>query len=126
MIRLTQKGDFSKTLRFLKRAGKGDYIKGLEKYGKAGVKALEEYTPKRTGKTASSWSYSIEKTSEGLVLSWNNSNVYKGISVALLIQNGHGTRSGYYVQGVDYINPALKPIFELFGRHAWEEVAKNA
>lgn len=126
MIKFKTKGDLKKTKQFLSRIGKGDYKKGLDYFGKAGVAALYVATPKATGKTASSWYYSIEENEDGLVISWNNSNVVRGISIALLIQKGHGTASGYYVQGVDYINPALKPIFEALGEELWTEVTKNA
>ena len=126
MIKFEQKGDFKKTEAFFKKIGAGDYKKGLQYYGEAGVSALYEATPKATGKTAASWTYSIEQTNDGLIISWNNSNVVKGQNVAILIQKGHGTASGYYVQGVDYINPALAPIFDLIGKKLWMEVTKDA
>ncbi len=126
MIKFKQKGDFKKTEAFFKKIGEGDYKKGLQYYGEAGVSALYEATPKATGKTAASWTYSIEQTNDGLVISWNNSNVVKGANIAILIQKGHGTSQGYYVQGVDYINPALAPIFDLIGKNLWMEVTKNA
>ena len=126
MIKFRQKGDFRKTDRFLKKLGNGDYLKGFQRFGEAGVKALQEATPKDTGLTASSWSYSIEKTKNGLGISWNNSNINNGVNIAIIIQYGHGTSSGYYVEGVDYINPALKPVFDALAKDAWEEVTRNA
>lgn len=126
MIKFKHKGDFRKTENFFKRIGEGDYFKGLEYYGEAGLSALYEATPKDTGKTAESWTYSIETTKDGLVLSWNNKNVVDGVNIAIIIQNGHATSSGYYVQGIDYINPALKPIFDLIGKKVWMEVTKDA
>lgn len=126
MIKFRQKGDFRKTDRFLKKLGNGDYLKGFQRFGEAGVKALQEATPKDTGLTALSWSYSIEKTKNGLGISWNNSNINDGVNIAIIIQYGHGTSSGYYVEGVDYINPALKPVFDALAKDAWEEVTRNA
>lgn len=126
MIRFKQKGGFKKTIRFLKRAGNGDYLTGLNRFGEEGVRALAEATPVDSGKTALSWSYSINKDKQGLRLTWNNSNVNKGVNVAILIQYGHGMPNGYYVEGIDYINPALKPIFEKIGKRVWEEVTQDA
>ena len=127
MIRFQHKGNFDKTSNFFKAIVKGDYIKILEKYGQAGVDALREATPKRTGKTSESWSYSVKKTRKGVDLVWSNSNkTSNGLSIALLIQFGHGMPSGYYVEGIDYINPALKPIFDALGKDAWEEVSRLA
>lgn len=126
MIKLKQTGDFKNTEKFFHKIGEGDYLKGLEYFGEAGVKALMEATPKATGRTAASWSYSIEKNKDGVVLSWNNSNIQNGVNVAAVIQYGHGMPSGYYVEGIDYINPALKPLFDLIGKRIWEEVTDNA
>lgn len=126
MIKFKNKGGFSNTEKFFKRIGTGDYYKGLEYYGEAGVSALMEATPKDTGKTASSWSYSIDKTDNGVEIVWKNSNINDGVNIAMIIQYGHGTSSGYYVEGVDYINPALKPLFDLMGEKIWEEVKRNA
>lgn len=125
MIRFRHKGDFDKTTKFFNFVLRKDYYSILEKYGQAGVEALREATPKRTGKTSESWSYSIEKSKHGVDLIWSNSNTSRGISIALLIQNGHGMPSGYYVEGIDYINPALRPIFDAMGKDAWEEVTKR-
>ena len=126
LIKFSQKGDFKKTTSFFKRVGNGDIFKGLEVLGEEGVRALSEATPKDTGKTAESWSYSIHKSKDGLSLSWSNSNRNNGASVAILIQYGHAMPNGYYVQGIDYINPALKPIFNRIGKKVWWEVTKNA
>lgn len=126
MIKFTHKGSFKKTEKFFKRIGEGNYLKGLNYFGEAGLSALYDATPKRTGKTAASWTYSIENTKDGLTITWSNSNVVNGMNIAILIQKGHGTASGYYVQGVDYINPALAPIFDLIGKNLWMEVTKNA
>lgn len=126
LIKFKQKGDFKNTEKFFKTIGEGDYLTGLDYFAQAGVKALYEATPKATGKTSQSWSYSIDKTKEGIVISWNNSNIEDGVNVAVIIQMGHAMPSGYYVEGVDYIDPALKPIFDLIGKNVWEEVTGNA
>ena len=126
MIKFKLKGGFKNTEKFFKAIGEGDYLKGLEYYGEAGVTALQEATPKDTGKTAASWSYSIDKTKSGVAIRWNNSNINDGVNIALVIQYGHAMPSGYYVEGVDYINPALKPLFDLMGKKVWEEMKRNA
>lgn len=106
--------------------GEGDFYKGLDSIAQKGVKALEDATPKDTGKTASSWDYVIKKSKVGASLTFRNSNVKDGANVALLIQYGHGTPQGIYIEGMDYINPALKPIFEELGGRVWKEVTGNA
>lgn len=126
MIKFAQKGDFKKTEDFFKKIGQGDYLSGLKDFGEAGVSALSKATPRDTGKTAESWSYEIKKTNKGISLIWNNSNINDGVNIAIIIQYGHGLSSGYYVEGVDYINPALKPLFDLIGKEVWEEVTGNA
>lgn len=126
MIKIKQKGDFKKSEQFFKRVVKREYIKFFNEVGEAGVKALQEATPKRTGKTADSWDYKVLETNQGLSITWTNSNVNDGANVAILIQLGHGTSTGTYVKGVDYINPALKPVFEAFAKKAWWEVTRNA
>ena len=131
MIKFKQTGDFKKTEDFLKKNGTGltknmRIATGLHKLGQEGVDALYEATPKRTGKTAASWSYSIENTSKGIRIVWSNSNVVDGYAnVALLIQMGHGTPRGSYVEGIDYINPALKPIFDQIADKVWTEVTSD-
>ena len=126
MIKFKQTGDFRRTEKILRKLGNGDYLKGFEKFGEAGVEALRSATPVDTGKTAASWSYSIQKTKKGLSIVWSNSNINKGVNVAVLIQYGHATGNGAYIEGVDYINPSLKPVFELIAKEAWEEVKRNA
>lgn len=126
MIKITHKGDFKNTEHFFKKVIKREYMKLFDQVGAEGVKALQEATPKRTGKTAASWSYSVEETKNGLTISWNNSNRNDGANVAILIQLGHGTSSGAYVKGIDYINPALKPVFDAFANKVWWEVTRNA
>lgn len=125
-IQMSQKGDFKKTFKFLKTMKEKKFLKNLDKFGQAGVDALSAATPKRTGLTASSWYYEIEDNGDQLTITWNNSNVEKGYyNVALMIQYGHGTGTGGWVSGIDYINPALKPIFDKMIGDIWEEV-KNS
>lgn len=125
MISFKQKGDFSKTEKFLKKSLGRDYRNILEKYAQQGVAALSASTPVRTGLTATSWSYEIIQNEGSISVVWNNSNIQKGINIALILQYGHGTRNGGYVSGRDYINPALRPIFDKMADAAWREVVKS-
>lgn len=122
MIVLKNKGDFSKTTNFLKRITKLDYKSILSKYGKMGVDALAKATPVDTGLTASSWSYEIVEDDGGATIYWKNSNIVKGVPIAVILQYGHGTGTGGYVEGIDYINPALRSIFKGIADDAWKEV----
>lgn len=121
-MRLSIDGDFSKTKKFLKQLMDSQKKLSLDEWGRRGVEALSSATPVDTGKTASSWSYIIENTRNGVRLSWINSNVNNGVNIALLIQYGHVTRSGTYIQGIDYINPALRAVFNNIAEEAWKEV----
>jgi hypothetical protein len=125
VVSIKQTGEFKKTNDFLNFIGRGDYYKGVDIIAKTGVQALMEATPKDTGLTASSWYYEILRTKQGLKIVWNNSNLNKGVNVAMLIQMGHGTAQGVYIEGIDYINPALKPVFEAIGAKVWEEVKRH-
>ena len=109
MIVVKHKGDFAKTERFLQRAKKTHILSILDAYGQKGVDALRNATPIDTGMTAASWGYEINYTRYGYSISWTNSNVQDGVPIAIILQYGHGTRTGGYVQGRDYINPALAP-----------------
>ena len=124
VIEMRQSGDFKKSLTFLTHLRTRNIRPILEKYGQKGVEALAEATPKATGKTAASWSYEIKMEKTGAVLSWKNSNVVDGVPIAVILQYGHGTRNGGYVQGVDYINPAMKPVFDAIRDELWKEVTK--
>lgn len=119
------KGDLKQTTKFLERTLKGDYLKDLDKFGREGVAALALATPVDTGKTAESWDYRIEKTNYGTKIIWTNSNVNNGVNIAIILQYGHGTNHGGYVQGRDYINPAIRPIFDKIADNAWKEVTKE-
>ncbi len=115
-IKLNSKGDWKKTFAYLNKAGKehdDETIQIMTKYGSMGVELLRSSTPRDTGKTAESWFYEINKVKDGYRLEFKNSNMIKtGIPVAILIQYGHGTRNGGYVQGIDFINPTLRPVFD--------------
>ncbi len=124
MITFTQKGDFKNSRAFMKALKDADFLDALDKYGQQGVEALRRATPKDTGATADAWDYTIKRTSNSVSIQWTNSNAPYGVPVAILIQYGHGTRNGGYVEGIDYINPALKPIFEEISEGAWREVTR--
>ena len=124
IIQFKQKGDFSKTESFLKKLRKLDLDSVLRKYGELGVQALASATPVETGKTAASWDYKIEKGKGVVTITWTNSNVNNGVPIALLIQYGHGTGTGGYVQGRDYIKPAILPIFDQLAEALWKEVTE--
>lgn len=125
MISIKQKGDFKKTEKFLKKSLGRDYRNVLEKYGQFGVEALSAATPVDSGKTASSWYYEIVQKDSSMSVVWKNSNIHKGVNIAIILQYGHGTRNGGYVDGRDYINPALKPVFEALADAAWKEVSSG-
>lgn len=124
MITFRQKGDFSKLTRFLERAKETIRLGNLDKYGREGVAALASATPIDSGKTASSWYYKIENKNGYASINFCNSNINKGVPIAIILQYGHGTRNGGYVQGRDYINPAIQPIFDKIADDAWREVTK--
>lgn len=124
MISFRQRGSFRKTEKFLKKAFGRNYVDVLEKYARQGVEELAAATPKDSGETASSWYYEIiQNQKRGTVsIQWNNSNINKGVNIAVILQYGHGTRGGGWVEGRDYINPALRPIFDSMAEAAWKEV----
>lgn len=124
MISFRQKGDFSKLTRFLERARQAVKIGDLDKYGREGVAALASATPVDSGLTANSWYYEIENKNGSVSISFNNSNIQNGVPIAIILQYGHGTRNGGWVQGRDYINPAIRPIFDKIAESAWKEVTK--
>ena len=108
---------------FLRKLLKKDWSQVLKKYAEAGVQALSAATPVDSGKTAASWGYEIEETKSGLTIYWTNSNVNKHVNIAIIIQYGHATGSGGWVEGRDYINPALRPIFDQMADALWKEVS---
>lgn len=126
-VRVRHKGGFDKTDRFLMKAAKGEFFKNLDKYGEIGVNALMSATPVDSGETAQQWGYYITHTKDSVGITWTNDNIKPGMKVpiALLIQYGHGTRGGGYVQGYDYINPALRHVFDEILRNVWREVVSS-
>lgn len=124
IITIREKGNFKATTQFLNRSKQKKFLSNLDEYGKRGVQALQDATPMRTGATAEAWDYSIVRGKDKTELIWTNSNAPQGVQVAVLIQYGHATRNGSWVEGLDYINPALAPIFEEFAREIGREVTK--
>ena len=124
MITFRHKGNFNKLTVFLEKADRTARLKDLDKYGREGVAALASATPVDTGLTASSWYYEIKRQNGVVALNFCNSNVNNGIPIAIILQYGHGTRNGGWVEGRDYINPAIQPIFDKIADEAWKEVTK--
>ena len=124
MIRIRHKGSFNRTERFFNNVLRRSYLNILDKYGQKGVELLSSATPVRTGTTAASWNYVIESADGRSTITWINTNTNDGVNVAVILQYGHGTGNGGYVQGIDYINPAMKPMFEEIANAAWREVEK--
>ena len=124
VISFRHKGDFSKLTRFLERAKEVVHLGELDKYGREGVAALASATPVDSGNTANSWYYEIENKNGSATITFLNSNVNNGVPIAIILQYGHGTGTGGWVQGRDYINPALQPIFDKIASDAWREVTK--
>jgi len=122
MVRIECPGDYHNIENWLKKNKNQEYLKQLSKYGEKGVAALAAATPKDTGLTAASWSYEIEFKNNGLAIYWTNSHIEKHVNIAIILQFGHGTGTGGYVQGRDYINPAIQPIFDEIADSAWKEV----
>jgi hypothetical protein len=126
VIKVTSRGSFDKSLVFLQRMKNREQFKALEKYGPIGVAALKGATPKESAQTASSWYYEIVDKPGYFSIHWLNSHLVGAgqIPVAVLIQYGHATGNGGYVQGLDYINPAMQPIFDQIAADMWKEVTK--
>lgn len=124
MIIITQKGNFNSTERYLKRLKEAELFATLNKYGSMGVTALSNATPTDTGKTAGSWYYDIKQRPGYYSIRWHNHNVVDGRPIAILLQYGHGTGTGGYVQGRDFIMPAIRPIFDQMAAEAWREVTR--
>lgn len=122
MITFRQKGDFSKLNSYLERLKEVVKLGDLNKYGRQGVQALSSATPIESGETANSWYYEINRTKESVSISFHNSNINNGVPIAIILQYGHGTGTGGWVEGRDYINPAIQPIFDKIAEDAWKEV----
>lgn len=124
MITFKQKGDFSATTNYLKKLKQQKIYNTVVNYGNKGVAALSAATPINTGKTASSWYYKVEQNNSSIKLIFCNSNIQNGVPIAVILQYGHGTGTGGWVEGRDYINPAIQPIFDEIVNKAWEEVKR--
>lgn len=124
MISFRQKGDFSKLNRFLERAKEAIKIGDLDKYGREGVAALASATPVESGLTATSWYYKIVRGKGSVSIQFYNSNIQNGVPIAIILQYGHGTGTGGWVEGRDYINPAARPLFDKIADNAWKEVTR--
>lgn len=124
MIKFRQKGDFSKFNSYTERLLNVIKLGRLDRYGREGVAALESATPRDTGETAASWYYTITRKDNKVTISFNNSNVPEGVQIAIILQYGHATRDGGWVEGYDYINPAVQPVFDKIAKKAWAEVTK--
>lgn len=124
MISFTHHGDFKATKKFMKNAMDANWRRTLERYGQKGVDALSSATPLDSGETAASWGYEIEKGHNRAAIYWTNSNENNGVNIAVILQYGHGTRTGGWVEGRDYINPAIRPIFDEIADAVWKEVTE--
>lgn len=124
-ITLEASGNYSQTTTWLQRIGRMSIEQQLRRYGLKGVKALASSTPVGTGKTASSWSYTVSQKGDKWVLSWNNSNIVRGTPIAIILQYGHVTGTGGWVQGRDYINPAIKPVMDEIAEGVWRTVTNG-
>ena len=124
MISFRQKGDFSKLNRFLERAKGAARLSILDKYGREGVAALASATPIDSGKTANSWYYEVKHDNGAATITFLNSHINNGVPIAIILQYGHGTGTGGWVEGRDYINPAVQPVFDKIVDEAWKEVTK--
>ena len=124
MISFRHKGDFSKLTNFMEKAKEIVKLGDLDKYGREGVAALASATPVDSGLTANSWYYKIEQKNGSATISFHNSNIQNGVPIAIILQYGHGTGTGGWVEGRDYINPAIQPIFDRIADNAWKEVTK--
>lgn len=124
MIQFRHEGNFHNTDKFLKQCKESNVIPYLDEYGERGVAALASATPVDTGKTAASWYYTVTYEKDQIVLSFNNSNINNYVNIAVIIQTGHATRSGSWIEGRDYINPAIRPVFDKIANDVWKEVTK--
>lgn len=124
MITFESQGDWRPTRNWMARMAKLDLALIMNQFGKEGVEALSRATPSSSGHTANSWNYQVKRTGNSWRIDWTNSHVNKGVNIAVILQYGHGTRNGGYVVGRDYINPAIKPVFDKIAKQAWKEVTR--
>jgi hypothetical protein len=125
MLRITSSGSFEQTTKFLKGLQKGKMFSNLDRYGRQGVDALSSATPIETGETAHSWGYQIGQKKDRISISWFNTHEEDGVNIAVIIQYGHGTGTGGYIQGRDYINPAMRPVFDRILDDVWRQVTNG-
>ena len=124
MITIESQGDWKLTRNWFDKMTKLDLSLIMNQFGKEGVSALKSATPSRSGETAASWNYEVTRTGNSWKITWTNSHVNNGVNIAVILQYGHGTRNGGYVVGRDYINPAIRPVFDKITKKAWKEVTK--
>ena len=122
MIRATSTGSFDDTVRYLEKLKTQQMFANLERFGRIGVNALSQATPAETGETANSWDYQVTRKAGRYIISWHNTHEDDGVNVAVIIQYGHGTGTGGYVQGRDYINPTMRPVFDQILEDVWRQV----
>lgn len=125
MLKVHSTGSFQKTVSFLNNLNTGKLFHSLNQHGRVGVDALSRATPSETGETAQSWGYQVGKTKDRISLSWYNTHENDGVNIAVIIQYGHGTGTGAYIQGKDYINPAMRPIFDRILEDVWRQVTNG-
>jgi hypothetical protein len=125
MISATSSGSFKKTISFLEFMKSGKIFSDLDRYGRVGVDALSRATPRDTGATAHSWVYTVERSAVRCAINWSNTHKHNGVNIAVIVQYGHGTGTGGYVQGRDYINPAMRPVFDKILEDIWRQVTNG-
>ena len=125
MIRFESKGDFSRSIKWLQKLQRAEFYKRVNAIAAQGTSALASATPVDSSKTAQSWSHEVKITRTSCRIEWHNSNVNQGVPIAIILQYGHGTGTGGYVAGRDYINPAIRPIFEKIAEDVWKEVTRS-
>lgn len=123
-IKFNHKGNFNKAEKFFNRVLRRDYLNILDRYGQRGVEILQQVTPTDSGTTADSWNYGIEQGDGKVTVYWTNSNENNGVNIAILLMYGHATQNGSYIQGFDFVNPALRPIFKQMAYESWKEVTR--
>lgn len=124
MLGVTTSGSFKNTDAFFKRMQSSDIQKTVKKYGVKGMDALSNATPEDTGETAKSWKYEVTKKPGEITIGWHNTHEEKGLPIAILVQYGHATRDGGYIPGRDFVNPAMRPVFDQISDEVWRQVTK--
>lgn len=125
VLKFYHKGNFTKTTKFFNNLLDRKYLNKLDFYGQKGVEALQAATPRDTGETANSWSYEIRQDGKRATITWTNSHIEKHVNIAIILQYGHATRNGGWIEGRDYINPALQPLFDQMAEEIWGEVIET-